>query len=188
MQEFKIGDKVLMEVEIVGENKGADAYQIKSKTGTSTFWVAKQIMRQLIDKDTNIPTKTYGDGLMEAWETAKWLAKNIDNEKFTIEELIDIFDTATLYGIFRYFSPQEAAARIDVLVDKYDKKPGDIVRINGTTVLGVVAAEIDGYEDRVYVICSDGSCGPKEKALLEKTGRTVDIAEFMSKIGEEPAP
>lgn len=41
MEKFKVGDKVLVEVEIVGEDALTKEYQLKPMTNTWTFWAKR---------------------------------------------------------------------------------------------------------------------------------------------------
>ena len=178
MQEFKIGDTVLVPMKII--EVSLDTYMVAYRN--ESFWVFKKTV-------TNCEQgKTYEDGLAEAWMTAKRITADVYDKGFTSNELVDMFNTPVASNIFQNFSPQEASERIAAFEDKNVMKVGDVVYLKGTTVPAVVSKEKNGDVSRVYVIWDDGSCGPKEKALLEKSGRTVDIAEFMSKIGEEPKP
>ncbi len=175
MSEYKVGDKVLVEARVVRKEKRIGEYQIKINSYTDDSWVEKEKIYPLTAKDTNIPTKTYEDGLNEAWELAKKLFLYPHEGGYNSTELEEIFGrTEHLWKL----SPQEAAAKIAEWESRQDIHVGDLVRVGFG--YGVVTSV---HKENCYVLWTDGSSGCRDKKYLTKTGRTIDIAWLLAQIG-----
>ena len=87
MKKFEVGETVLVEAVIDDTYPGNEKYNVRLKGyETESFRI-----------DTVYPlptaTKTYEDGLNEAWEIAKRINLNEDDGGLSTQSLSEIFDT-----------------------------------------------------------------------------------------------
>ena len=164
MSKYKVGDKVLLEGEILEIDKGTvNPYKIKFYGGWN--WFDKSC---LLNK-----SKTYEDGLADAWE----LARKIEN-KLDIPTAREIFDAYRIADILDNFTPQEALAKIEAYEESKVIKVGDMVYADG--VQGVV---IDITSDEECYIYNENGCIEEHWFKdLKKTGRHLDIEHLLEQI------
>ena len=175
MKEFKVGDKALVEMSVVGWDKINGDYQIRPKADTRNFWASKETVHPL--------EKTYEDGLREAWETARLIEMEKASGGLDIGDLTSIFGTNITPYIFRDNTAQEAAAKIAEWERKQEIRIGDILQDKDTGKEVVVSHTESREAKNIFVIFPDGSCGECEAKDFTKTGRTIDIAALLAQIG-----
>lgn len=172
MQKFEVGDKVLVEAEIVDKSEvNLNKYQIDIDCYeySSYAWVnGKNIHRG------DIATKTYEDGMAEAWELLK-----IISTQYTEKELEEIFGFPYPLKLLE-LTAQEAAAKIKAWEDAKEIHVGDVVKMTGGEFEGVVS-KVKG--SGCYVIFGDGSSGRFAKDDLIKTDRKINITGLLAEIG-----
>lgn len=180
MKEIKIGDKALVEMNVVGWDKITGDYQMKPKEDTRTFWASGRFLHPI----AGTCDKTYEDGLREAWETARLIEMEKASGGLDIGDLTSIFGTNITPYIFRDNTAQEAAAKIAEWEGKQKINVGDVVELVETGVKGFITRSDDDGED-LYVVWEDGKNGRfyKSRESLKKTGRTIDIAGLLAQIG-----
>ena len=164
MKEFEVGDKVLVEMEIICEGLGE--YSLSCEGCPDSLYLNKKILGKVATK------KTYEDGMEEAWETAQWIACNPNR--------VRVFGTFDLDRIFKDHTWQEAAAKIRAWEDAKEIHVGDVVKMTEGKFEGVVS-KVKG--SGCYVVFGDGSSGRFAKDDLTKTGRKIDIAGLLAEIG-----
>ena len=178
MNELKVGDKVLIEAEIIGKDK--ELYCVAADiNGANPIWIEKDETRKFILKND----KTYKDGLREAWEMAQRIAYfDIDDpDAITDEKLEEIFGTDDEKTIFMDCTAQEAAAKIAEWEAKQEIHVNDEVRIKSNGIRGVVLSSYD--DGRIDVLFKNSSHDIYKASDLVKTGRTIDIAGLLAQIG-----
>lgn len=126
-------------------------------------------------------TKTYEDGLREAWDLARRIVVSKDHGGFAYDDMEDIFKNRCVSDIFMYFTPQQAAECIALWEARSKFQVGDQVRLNGTGKIGVITKIL--HPNCFSVFWSDGSAGFECTESLTKTGRTVDVEAFLAQIG-----
>ena len=177
MGEIKIGDKVLVEMNVVGWDKITGDYQMRPKEDTRTFWASGRFLHPI----AGTCDKTYEDGLNEAWETARKIICNTDYGGFSPSQLEEIFGCPDFDDVFHDYTQQEAAAKITEWESRQKIHVGDILvdRIDGQGKAVVTYMD----EGKIYVVWDDGSCGECKGDEFTKTGRTIDIAGLLAQIG-----
>lgn len=176
MKEFKVGDKALVEMSVVGWDKINGDYQIRPKADTRNFWASKEIVHPMA-------AKTYEDGMREAWELAKKIICNIEYGGLHTSELEQIFGYTEFDDVLKNYTPQEAAAKIAEWERKQEIRVGDILQDKDTGKEVVVSHTESREAKNIFVIFPDGSCGECEAKDFTKTGRTIDIAGLLAQIG-----
>lgn len=169
MSEFKKGDKVLVEAEITGGNLGG-MYLVETDYGASSV-VPKECVHPAI-------TKTYEDGLNEAWETAKKII-DIHHTELNDFEYSDLFDGCVNHlEALKNLTAAEAASKITAWEDRKQIHVGDVVEASITK--GVVTCIIDSH---ACVLSKDGKATYISTDNLTKTGQTIDADSFLKQIG-----
>ena len=165
---YKVGDEVLMKAEIT---KVYDTGVIIKVGGLCEAFFANE----------NIEVnKTYEQGLADAWELAKKIGYEPKKGGFSNAELMEIFGTAIIEGIYDRFTVEEALAKIESYEKENEIKVGNEVRCGN--VYGVVTYSKNGYAS---VMWKDGSIGDEcECKDLTKTGKHIDIESLLRQIGE----
>lgn len=175
MSEFKVGDKVLVEAEIIGRDKKDKnyPYMIEVACTTNPCWTGKIYP---------IPTKTYEDGLREAWGLAREIAMNKDDGGICAGDLMEIFGVDVVSRIFHNFTVQEAADCVAFWKARHIHA-GEIVTDQEDQLALVIQDCVGGDSSRCVVMYGSFEREEKEKDALTKTGRTIDIAGLLAQIG-----
>ena len=180
MQEFKVGDKVLVEAEIVDKSEvNLNKYQIDIDCYeySSYAWVNG---KNIIHPD-DITTKTYEDGMAKAWETARKLYASERDGGLSWDDIRKIFVVNDFYEILDNFTAAEAAEKIKAWEEGKKFHVGDVVRHHGKEC--VVTKIFDSDPEKCYLLWEDGGTGTGAFSKFEKTGRTIDIAGILAEIG-----
>lgn len=172
MQEFKVGDTVLVEMEVseIGDTR-------------LPYRVGRDGVFFRVDKVYPIPTKTYEDGLAEAWEAARKIAyyDDSDPDALTDEKMEEIFGMDDERHIFMRYTAQEVIEKIAAWKDTQPIKTGDVVVYEANGLKGLV---LDVRGECCQVLWESGKCaGFLSMDNLVKTGRTADIAGLLAEIG-----
>lgn len=179
MQEFKIGDKVLVPMKIVDITESG-VYYLKRES--VYYHVAKEIM-QKFEKENECTGKTYEDGMAEAWEVARKLCAPEDDGGIPWDDIHEIFGVNKFYDAFKNFTAAEAAEKIKAWEDAQEIHVGDIVTDsygNKDVVTGIGGQK---ETDTVCILRTDGYAETVYKQELTKTGHTIDIAGLLAEIG-----
>lgn len=206
---FKVGDKVMVIVQRIDINGNPTCHSIgtigfisaidnyvnrpyKVVSNNDWWWYSEKELElvgssKTKDKEEVINTKTYEDGLNDAWE----LVKKIYEMSST--DLSVIFDIEQPFGIPVYvcdvFDKYSIKETMDML-NKYEESKnkihvGDIVMYEDVK-RGAVVSIPRGITDCGYVIWEDGEATYLYSfSNCKKTGKHIDISEFLKSIKED---
>ena len=121
-------------------------------------------------------------GQNEAWELAR---KIFDMETNDIEDIFITEDAWNLGTVLNNYTYQEAAAKVAQWEKaKEEIKVGDVLEDVASSNVKCVVTNM--YPDNMaYLVFSDGSAGMHELENMTKTGRHIDIDNFLKQIGGE---
>lgn len=177
---YKVGDKVLMEM-VVDEIRNNDYAPIwvslEREDTTDGMWLKEEQIDKYAYKGAS---KTYEDGLADAWE----LARKIEN-KLDIPTAREIFDAYRIADILDNFTPQEALAKIEAYEESKAIKVGDEIAIVGHAIKGYVIEKSQECEDCYVVLITnykDLRTAIYNKTVIKKTGRHIDIQHILEQI------
>ena len=174
MQEFGVGDMVLVEAQIIEkDNNSCIPYLVDHE---STQFRVRYVYP--------LPDETYERGQADAWKTARKIVAKKENGGLNALEIAQIFGTkyfAEYEEIFDDFTAEGAADKISYWKKKNIHIEDQVARIDGTK-LGVVMS-IDEHSGNCFVWWGDGTASEEHKGLLVNTGRKINIAKMLKKIG-----
>lgn len=102
MSKYKVGDKFIVEIDNVMSGRRGGVYGVK---GLKTLVFDDCGLGKLERYNDAVRTKTYEDGLADAWEAARKMAA------MSIREFECVISSEYTYGtVFDALSPQEAIA------------------------------------------------------------------------------
>lgn len=180
--EVKLGDTVLVPMKVTNILDSGD-YPYILGYDLARIHVSKETLerfRKETPKGEGIQTKTYEDGLAEAWEMARKITCNTNHGGLRMSELEQIFGYSEFDDVLANYTPQKAAAKLGEWKDKQEIQCGDVVKITVGKIEGVVSKV---KEEGCYVIFGDGSSRKFKKSDIIKTGRTINIEELLAQIG-----
>ena len=125
--------------------------------------------------------RSYEDGLNDAWEAAKKIAK-LDSA-----EQKRIYGGFGIYYIAHEFSAHEAIEKIRQYEQEQEEiKVGDEVKLKNGVSPAIYMQGTNGF-DEIYLLFNDGSCGIHGRDEIEcKTGRSFpEIATVLEKMRGE---
>ena len=180
MSKFKVGDKVYLECKISEYDERDNTYCVDysdyHKFPHISCWIKDDVLHPADD--------AYNKGLEDAWELAKKIVLSECDGGYSCEELENIFGYRTPASILKAFTPQEALAKVKAYEECNEIKVGDVVRLKGCCVEGIVTKVT---ETNICYLFKDGSCSNSScnnsdfiNSYFEKTGKHFDsIDEFM---------
>jgi len=172
MSKYKVGDKVFLEGEVTKIEKDNIPYPYGIR-------IAKNVEFMFCEEE--MISKTYEDGLNDAWE----LARKIEN-KLDIPTAREIFDAYRIADILDNFTPQETLAKIEAYEESKAIKVGDVVRFKDSkteVLITSVKEELNGIHiqtDEYGKIGDVHSCICRKD--VEKTGKHLDIEHLLEQI------
>lgn len=173
MSKYKVGDKVLLEAEVTKIEKDNIPYPYGIR-------IAKGV--EFMFGEEEMISKTYEDGLNDAWELARKIRLDVSVGGYTLSELKEIFDMSE-YDVIKTFTPQEALARIEAYEESKAIKVGDVVHhINSDEDAIVVCKCNDG---RYKLMFGDFDISTNKVSEFTKTGRHIDISSLLEQIRGE---
>ena len=168
MSKYKVGDKVLFEGVIIDtEANDSYPYRVKFSDGSD----------EIFKEETLCFSKTYEDGLNDAWELARkicGMTRQAWYEIFKIEDayLADILDDNT---------PQEALAKIEAYEESKAIKVGNVVFNAREDVKAVIMD--NAIATGAWQVYTENGCVELWKECeFKKTGKTVDIEHLLEQI------
>ena len=172
---YKVGQKVLVEAEIVAVDCNEPKYNVRTEWGAN---------KRAYEHEIHPMSKTYEDGLNEAWEMAKKIVLSEENGGYSDRELIEIFCAECAYNgsheILQRLTATEAADKVATWEDGSKQiHVGDVARIDGCGTAVVTQVRNGDCQ----LLFSDGGTGYAGFANIHKTGRHIDIAGLLVKIG-----
>lgn len=172
MSDFKVEDRVYLECEVAGKDTSDNTYQIKYKN-----WCGEEKITYHVANDV---LHTTDEGLNDAWELARKITLSTSDGGYSCEELENIFGYRSPASIFKAFTPQEALAKVKEYEERNEIKVGDVVRLKGSCVKGLVTRVT---KTNIYRLFRDGSSikeAFEDIGGFAKTGKHYDsIDEFM---------
>lgn len=185
MGKFKVGDKVLVEAEIL-EIKEALPGKYKVSSASFEYDPKSTLMPRhiYVDKVYSIPENTYEDGMSEAWRAATRIVDPKGHNGISTIELEQIFGTEyhnRYEHIFYDFTADEAAAKIKAWEDEKNFNVGDVVCVLGEKIGVVIKVWESGGR---LILFADGTTDVHVDFQIKKMGQTIDIAEILKKLGE----
>ena len=179
MSDYKKGDKVLLEAEVVAKRDSSDHYEIRPKSTMDTVLVIGRYIHPAT------AAKTYEDGLRDAWETARRIDAVEEYGGLSLDELECIFDTTMIHEIFTKFTAAEAAAKISAWEDRKKIHVGDVVNISNLMAVVTNITNILPPAGTATILFSDGSSKqcPIDTDIMVKTGKHIDAKGFLEQIG-----
>lgn len=192
MNEYKVGDKFLIEIEEVYENglpfndTPCKLYRIKGFNSlVFDEYGLDKLQKHVVTKQSNLEQtiKTaYEKGMQKAWKLAKKLFADMSNSELDV-----IFGKEWNFPKLMEMTPQEALAKIE----NHEKeqsviKVGDVVfnRNNNQYAL-VLCVKSDGKSATVIEMFSEELLmHTPPVGALKKTDKHIDIQSILSQIGE----
>lgn len=176
---YKVGDEVLIKGEVI-EVMNDVPYPVRVRLGSDNGGIVFT-NDEVCYADKIV--KTYEQGLADAWELAGKLVFSEKNGGFNVRRIEEIFGTQRYPDVFRWFTAEEALAKIEDYERTKEIKVRSIVKDKRTGGLGVITGFNCGGQ--VYVMWCDGSCGLHEKDEFMNTGRMAEGLEgLLRQIGE----
>ena len=168
---FKVGDEVLIKGEVV-EVMDAVPYPTKVKLGKGEdAYLFSNDEICFLDKIV----KTYADGLNDAWELAKKMAR------MEFSDLKKIFGHDYFPSLLVNYTYEEALAKIEAYEKEKSVCVGDVVIDND----GVKACVLEQTTtDHFFVFTETGSVEDWSENTFKKTGKHIDIESLLKQIGE----
>lgn len=167
MSKYKVGDKVLIEGKINKIKYGLDFLVDVDVDG-----------KNIIIEEDKITSKTYEDGLADAWELARKLY-NLDCN--TLEDIYGV--DGGFYELMKEYTPQQALAKIEAYEESKSIKVGDVVHhINSDEDAIVVCKCNDG---RYKLMFGDFDISTNKVSEFTKTGKHIDIEHLLEQIRGE---
>lgn len=175
MSKYNIGDKVYLEGKIENYDESDNTYIVNyldyRKCTVTSCWVKGAVLHPA--------DKSYDKGLNDAWELAKKIVESPSNGGYTASELVKIFGIVNK-PLLDAYTPQEALAKVKAYEERNEIKVGDVVRLKGCCVEGIVTRVT---ETNIYRLFKDGSSTKEafeDSEVFAKTGKHFDsIDEFM---------
>ena len=125
------------------------------------------------------------EGQNEAWELARKITCQPINGGFKQSEFEEIFDEGYISNVFENYTYPEAAAKVAEWENaKEEIKVGDVLEgIYDNEVKCIVTNLCP--DNMAYLVFDDGIAGVYELDNFKKTGRHIDIDNFLKQIGGE---
>ena len=164
---YKVGDEVLVKGEIVSVDEEVP-YPVEVRVCACSLPLC------FTEEELKLATKTYEQGLADAWELAK---KIYDMKCDAIEEIFGV--KGGFYEVIRNFTFEDCRDKIESYEKEKEIKVGDVVT---TGEFSCVITRI--YNRTADVIFADGVNGTVEVTKVKKTGNHIDIESLLKQIGE----
>ena len=173
---YKVGDEVLVKGEVV-EVMQAVPYPYRVKIGEENHLLAECEAVYL--------TKTYEQGLSDAWQLAKKIVLKAEKGGFNYDDFVRIFGIGDYTTLFEKMTVEEALAKIEAYEKEKKIKVGDeVVHSEGSfqtkfTVTFFERNKIEGFDKNGN---THSFCYPNP--YIKKTGKHIDIEGLLKQIGE----
>lgn len=194
MSKYKVGDKFVIEIDKVLENKelpfGDESPLFKVKGFKSLVFDENGLdMLDKLDSDYindnfgELQDEAYEAGLRDAWELAITIEHGLIKS-----ELKEIFGMDNELYIVNEYTPQEAKAKIEAWEkSKEEITVGEVVEVNlsDTNFYGMYLGEDRNFW---WLFTNDSvpqRISKRDTVLIEKTGRHIDIQSVLEKIGDK---
>jgi uncharacterized protein YkvS len=170
MSKYKVGDKFVIEI----NSEYFDNYKIKE----TDLILSDYTLNKLQKYEDDIASKTYEDGLNDAWKVLEHIQSGELSEE-DIKNIWNISDTTFLNSFTEIYTPQEALKILEAYEKPQQIQVGDIIQHKDGTY-GVVTRFVGGIAD---VLWEDGTVSTESYVdELHKTGKTRDISSILEQI------
>ena len=124
------------------------------------------------------------EGQDEAWELARKIILPPSKGGMSSDDYIAIFGNCISESyVMKNYTYSEASAKVAEWEEGKDEiKVGDIVKHNETEYTGIVT-RVSERMDKITIIFKDGSSESYDSSMFHKTGRHIDIDDFLNQIG-----
>lgn len=179
---YKVGDKFVIEIERVSppvdRNREKDAlYRVK---GFNTLVFDDYGLDKLEKYENNVVTKTYEDGLNDAWK----VLKHIQSGELSSKEIMDIWgmNDLTFVNCFaQKYKPQEALEILEAYEKSQQIQVGDVVFNAREDVKAIIMD--DAIAVGAWQVYTENGCVELWKECeFKKTGKTVNIEHLLEQI------
>jgi len=162
MSKYKVGDFVNIRCRLSARAK--ENYLADFPSG-GFVWVNESCIQE--------DSKTYEQGLQDAWELASKCVSIRDKAR------LEIFNTDNIYIIVAKHTYQEALAKIEAYEESKAIKVGDVIVADD----GVKCVAIDFTSDDDVIVLNENGCAEAHlKSVFKKTGRHIDIEHILEQI------
>ena len=176
MSKYAVGDKVLVYGEIIETNYSHRfPYKVKFVNDADVI---------LSENELSKISKTYEDGLADAWK----VLKHIQSGELSKKEIMDIWGMTDLTFVNCFaqkYTPQEALKILETYEESKAIKVGDEIAIVGHAIKGYVIEKSQECEDCYVVLITnykDLRTAIYNKTVIKKTGRHIDIQHILEQI------
>lgn len=177
MSDFNVGDKALMDVEVINTSNLEPKYYVKTGWGASEWVFENEIHHE--------PTKTYEDGLREAWDTARRIVCESQSEdSLSNNDIYKIFDTNSFQNIFS-LTAARAAEKIRLWENENRIHVGDVCKLNGGKKVLVTKNYYLNNSENCKLLYPNGDVSSASVQALTKTGRSINIQAVFDEINNE---
>ena len=167
-------EDVLVEAKLIGADKYGTRIEIFGKDNSYRLWIDENKIRPT-------DSKTYEDGIKEAWDIAKKVVSIPKNGGFTNEEIKDIFGTQYRSEVFKKYTATEASKKFSEWEKKTKFSLNDQV-INMDGMRGVIM-NIVSPNETFFIWWEDGTSGEESVGNIKRTGLKINVAELLEQIG-----
>lgn len=174
MSKYKVGDRVLMQM-VVDEIKNNDYAPIwvslEREDTADGMWLKEEQIDKYAYKGES---KTYEDGLNDAWELARKMTSWIYSDR---KKVLGFGYSSDVFNQYTY---QEALAKIEAYEKEQQINVGDVVECF-SDYKGVVL-DIDTDFKTLDVFTENGCVEGLAITDVKKTGRHIDIEHILEQI------
>lgn len=185
MNEYKVGDKFVIEIEEIYENVLSNAFE---EDVPRQFYKIKGFESLVFDKDgldklekvknsLSIPySEAYKKGMNDAWDIARELCKTGYND------CSEIFGDESVEHAIKNFTPLEIKEKIESFNKEINV--GDVVTVDGGDITFVCTKDnSSGDFSKCHLVAGDGSVYEDcNKSECQKTGKTINIGTILKEI------
>lgn len=185
MNEYKVGDKFVIEIEEIYENVLSNAFE---EDVPRQFYKIKGFESLVFDKDgldklekvknsLSIPySEAYKKGMNDAWDIARELCKTGYND------CSEIFGDESVEHAIKNFTPLEIKEKIESFNKEINV--GDVVTVDGGDITFVCTKyNSSGDFSKCHLVAGDGSVYEDcNKSECQKTGKTINIGTILKEI------
>lgn len=186
MNKYKIGDQFVITLDGINEKAGEPTLYYAKEFGNSIAFNDRSLKKLTKVEKASSDDTGYNIGLREAWELAKKISFELDDDV-----LEKIFNYADLDMIMHHYSPQEVLNKIN----DYEKEQntihvGDVVQYIRPPYTKLLITSTERALNGIQLINNEyGKKGEAHSVIneedIEKTGEHIDILNLLNKFEKE---
>lgn len=185
MNEYKVRDKFVIEIEEIYENVLSNAFeedvprQLYKIKGFESLVFDKDGLDKLEKVKNSLPipySEAYKKGMNDAWDIARELCKTGYND------CSEIFGDESVEHAIKNFTPLEIKEKIESFNKEINV--GDVVTVDGGDITFVCTKDnSSGDFSKCHLVAGDGSVYEDcNKSECQKTGKTINIGTILKEI------